>query len=88
MNKQPSTVKILVVDDQPEVVEQLCEYLELHGYACTPANSAMQGIERYQADEQIGLVLCDLHLPRSMASRWSMRSRNSPVASACSKRSC
>ncbi|MFV3383653.1 response regulator [Pseudomonas sp. NY15354] len=64
MNKYPSTVKILVVDDEPEVVEQLCEYLENQGYACTPAHSAIQGIERYQADEQIGLVLCDLHLPQ------------------------
>ena len=64
MNKSTSTMKILVVDDQPVVVEELCEFLQGHGYACTAAHSAIQGIERYQADEQIGLVLCDLHLPQ------------------------
>ncbi|UBM24765.1 response regulator transcription factor [Pseudomonas sp. p1(2021b)] len=63
MNKYASAVKILVVDDEPLVVEELCEFLEGNGYTCIPAHCAVEAIERYQADEHIGLVLCDLDMP-------------------------
>ncbi|MFV3404463.1 MULTISPECIES: response regulator transcription factor [Pseudomonas] len=63
MNKPVSEVKVLVVDDQPLIVEELCEFLESQGYRCVPANSSEQAIERYRGDDAIGLVLCDLHMP-------------------------
>ncbi|MDZ3993919.1 Regulator of RpoS [Pseudomonas sp. Teo4] len=63
MSKPSSEVKVLVVDDQPVIVEQLCEFLEAHGHRCVPAYSTDQAIECYVADETIGLVLCDLHMP-------------------------
>lgn len=58
-----SEVKVLVVDDQTVIVEQLCEFLENKGYACVPAHSTDEAIERYLADPAIGLVICDLHMP-------------------------
>ncbi|HDS1820300.1 MAG: response regulator transcription factor [Pseudomonas sp.] len=64
MNKPSSEVKVLVVDDQPSIVEQLCEFLESQGHRCVPAHSTDQAIERYLADKSIGLVLCDLHMPQ------------------------
>jgi len=63
VNKSSSEVKVLVVDDQEVIVEQLCEFLESQGHSCVPAFSTDQAIERYMADEAIGLVLCDLHMP-------------------------
>ncbi|MFU2329285.1 response regulator [Pseudomonas sp. NFX98] len=63
MNKRTSAVKILVVDDQPSIVEELCEYLENNGYRCVPCESGHQAIERFNDDTDIGLVLCDLHMP-------------------------
>lgn len=63
MSRAFSEVKILVVDDQPEIVEQLCEFLETQGYHCLPAHSTDEAIERYLADEAIGLAICDLHMP-------------------------
>ncbi|WP_189665126.1 response regulator transcription factor [Pseudomonas xantholysinigenes] len=63
VNKSVSEVKILVVDDQPLIVEELCEFLEREGYRCVPAHSTGQAIDCYKADETIGLVLCDLHMP-------------------------
>ncbi|PVZ43354.1 response regulator transcription factor [Pseudomonas sp. CC120222-01a] len=63
MNKSFSDVKVLVVDDQPLIVEQLCEYLEIQGHHCAAAHSTDEAIERFVADEAIGLVLCDLHMP-------------------------
>jgi len=62
VNKATS-VKILVVDDQPLIVEELCEFLESSGYRCVPCESSQQAIERFSEDTEIGLVLCDLHMP-------------------------
>ncbi|MDD2060226.1 response regulator transcription factor [Pseudomonas sp. GD03860] len=63
MNKPVSEVKVLVVDDQPLIVEELCEFLESSGYRCVPCQSSTQAIERFAADPAISLVLCDLHMP-------------------------
>ena len=63
MNKSRSAVKVLVVDDQPLIVEELCEFLESSGYRCVPCESSAQALERFADDAEIGLVLCDLHMP-------------------------
>lgn len=63
MNKLTSAVKVLVVDDQPLIVEELCEFLESSGYRCVPCESSEQAVQRFKEDLQIGLVLCDLHMP-------------------------
>ncbi|RON44010.1 response regulator transcription factor [Pseudomonas frederiksbergensis] len=63
MNKLTSAVKVLVVDDQPLIVEELCEFLESSGYRCVPCESSKQAVERFTQDPDIGLVLCDLHMP-------------------------
>ncbi|MGF6151316.1 DNA-binding NarL/FixJ family response regulator [Pseudomonas fluorescens] len=63
VNKPTSAVKVLVVDDQPLIVEELCEFLESSGYRCVPCESSQQAIARFGEDVDIGLVLCDLHMP-------------------------
>ncbi|MHC8370096.1 response regulator [Pseudomonas sp. MDT1-85] len=63
MSKLISAIKVLVVDDEPLVVEELCEFIERNGYRCVPCQSGKQAIERFNAYEDIGLVLCDLQMP-------------------------
>lgn len=63
VDKVTSAVKVLVVDDQPLIVEELCEFLESSGYRCVPCESSQQAVQRFSDDPQIGLVLCDLHMP-------------------------
>ncbi len=63
MNKTVSALSVLVVDDQPLIVNELCGFLESCGYRCVPCHSSTQAIERFVADLSIGLVLCDLHMP-------------------------
>jgi DNA-binding NarL/FixJ family response regulator len=63
VNTPTSEVKILVVDDQPLIVEELCEFLEASGYRCIPCHSSLTAIERFNEDPGIGLVLCDLNMP-------------------------
>ncbi|MGH8379723.1 response regulator transcription factor [Pseudomonas sp.] len=64
MDKTVSEVKVLVVDDQPSIVEELCEFLDSSGYRCVPCHSSTQAIESFAADASIALVLCDLHMPQ------------------------
>ncbi len=63
MSKPMSEVKVLVVDDQAVIVEQLCEFLKTKGYECVPAHSTDEAIERYLEDSTISLIICDLHMP-------------------------
>ncbi|EIK96549.1 LuxR family transcriptional regulator [Pseudomonas sp. M47T1] len=63
MNKPVSSVKVLVVDDQPAIVEELCEFLQGNGFGCVPAFTSRQALEQFKQDLDIGLVLCDLHMP-------------------------
>ena len=56
-------IKILVVDDEPFIVEELCEFLESSGYGCVPCQSSRDAISAFTADSNINLVLCDLHMP-------------------------
>lgn len=61
--KNSSPIKILIVDDQPLIVEELCEFLESSGYRCVPCESSRCAINAFEADPDISLVLCDLHMP-------------------------
>ena len=63
MNKSVSPVKVLVVDDQPLIVEMVCEFLEGSGYRCVPCESSQEAVERFSEDVDVGLVLCDLYMP-------------------------
>jgi DNA-binding NarL/FixJ family response regulator len=63
VNKPSVQMKVLVVDDQPLIVEELCEFLEGSGYRCVPCDSSRQAVELFSNDEEISLVLCDLHMP-------------------------
>jgi len=58
-----SSVKVLVVDDQPLIVEELSEFIESSGYTCVPCHSSREAIERFRDDGTIGIVLCDLDMP-------------------------
>jgi len=63
VSKPVSELKVLVVDDQPLIVEELCEFLQGSGYRCLPCHSSTQAIEQFSVDQEIALVVCDLHMP-------------------------
>lgn len=58
-----SAVKVLVVDDQPLIVEELSEFLENSGYICVQCTNSREAIEQFRDHPDIGLVLCDLDMP-------------------------
>jgi DNA-binding NarL/FixJ family response regulator len=58
-----STVKVLVVDDQPLIVDEVCEFLEGSGYRCVPCYSSREALERFRDDSDIAIIVCDLEMP-------------------------
>lgn len=53
---------ILVVDDQPDIRDALCEHLERNGFSATPAADAMQARELLNAGP-VDLVVLDIMMP-------------------------
>ncbi len=54
--------KILVIEDNAEVRENLCEILELSGYDAVPAANGKEGVQRAISDSP-DLILCDVMMP-------------------------
>ncbi len=52
-------VTVLVVDDDPDVVDVMRTILEANGFACQTAGSAEEGLARF-AESQPDLILADL----------------------------
>jgi CheY-like chemotaxis protein len=73
--------KILVVDDEPDMVVFLCAWLEDNGYVTNSANDGRQALQSI-LDWRPDLVLMDLNMPnqsgihlyRELQNRESLRS--------------
>ncbi len=55
--------KILIVDDELGIVEEVVEQLEDEGMQCVSAHSALQALELIRADSGIGIVVTDIRMP-------------------------
>lgn len=56
-------LRIMVVDDEPAIVEELAEFLEQLGYGVTACHTTEDALRAFQQDEAIGIVLSDMHMP-------------------------
>lgn len=54
--------KILVIDDEPRILDIVCAYLEKEGFQTVRATRGREALELFQ-DEEISLVILDLMLP-------------------------
>jgi DNA-binding NarL/FixJ family response regulator len=54
---------ILLIEDQPDMRENLATILEMEGYAVLTANDGAQGVELAK-DEKPDLILCDVMMPK------------------------
>lgn len=57
-----ATIRVLVVDDEPDLAEMLAEMLETHGYSVDVATSAADAQERIRTRDY-ALVMSDLRMP-------------------------
>lgn len=57
-------MKILIVDDEPDTRESLCELLEFAGYNVVKTESGQEALKVLDAEDgEIGLMLVDFMMP-------------------------
>ena len=60
--KHQKDKRILVIDDDPDVCDMICDALEQDGYNCMKAHDGMDGMARLHRDQPDAVVL-DVMLP-------------------------
>ncbi|TBU89060.1 response regulator transcription factor [Stutzerimonas kirkiae] len=55
--------KLLIVDNEPLILEELEEFFNDHALSCTICNSPQEAIQRFEEDREINIVLSDLYMP-------------------------
>ena len=63
------TKKILVIDDEPDVVTFLTTLLEDNGYATIPAKDGVEGLAKTKS-EKPDLILLDITMPEKSGVRY------------------
>ncbi|UCE99527.1 MAG: response regulator [Planctomycetota bacterium] len=62
LRKKGDKVKILIVDDEPDLVQTLQERLEINGYDVVTANNGKEGLEKV-VQEKPHIILLDVIMP-------------------------
>ena len=55
--------KVLIVDDEPDIVEEVVEQLDHEGLNCVFAFNAAQAMEMVASDPDIGVIITDIRMP-------------------------
>ncbi len=55
--------RVLIVDDEPQIVHVLAKALTMQGFEVISATDGLQGLQMAR-DQQPSLIVLDLHLPR------------------------
>ncbi|WP_158305965.1 CheR family methyltransferase [Azospirillum sp. B510] len=53
---------ILVIDDDPVVLDSLCQYLDQYGFKTTPASDRVEALERFSGQSPPRLIIADYRL--------------------------
>jgi two-component system phosphate regulon response regulator PhoB len=72
--------KILIVDDEPDVVTFHATVLQEHGYTCISARNGVEGLEALRK-EKPDLVLLDLMMPKKSGITMFQELRKDPTMS-------
>ncbi|RKY05812.1 MAG: two-component system response regulator [Planctomycetota bacterium] len=62
LKKKPSKTKILVVDDEPNIVQTLQDRLEMNEYEVVTAGNGREGLKRFE-EERPHVILLDVIMP-------------------------
>ena len=72
-----TVVSILVVDDQPEILENLALVLELEGYQVLTASDGVEALGVLES-RPVDLILADIAMPRMNGYQLYGRVRENP----------
>jgi two-component system sensor histidine kinase/response regulator len=56
-------LKVLIIDDEAEICDEISEKLEFHGYQCLIAKDSQSGLDLINIDREISIVLTDIRMP-------------------------
>jgi CheY-like chemotaxis protein len=59
-----AAARILVIEDDPDLIEALCELLNIYGYTASRAADGIAALETLEHGDLPDLILLDLMLPR------------------------
>jgi len=62
LKKKANKTKILIVDDEPDLVQTLQDRLEMNGYSIVAAGNGKEGLEK-AAQEKPDIILLDVIMP-------------------------
>lgn len=57
------SAKVLIVDDEPDIVDEVIEQLEGEGLACLSALDAKSALALVDSDPEIGVIVTDIRMP-------------------------
>jgi DNA-binding response OmpR family regulator len=55
--------KVLIIDDEKEIVDMLSEFLTTRGYAVSKACDGEDGLKKFDSDNP-DIVMCDIRMPK------------------------
>ncbi len=56
--------KILIVDDEPMIAEELAEFLESFDYPCSAVNSVDSALAFIANESEVTLIMTDMRMPQ------------------------
>ena len=71
------TKKILIVDDDPEILDYLSELFQDNGYETVTAHNGVDGLEKVRA-EQPSLITLDMDMPEKGGTNFYAGMRKDP----------
>ncbi|RMH65267.1 MAG: PAS domain S-box protein [Calditrichaeota bacterium] len=66
--------RILVIDDERELLDSLTEVLELSGYYCDGVSDGFAALEK-MTDTQYGMIICDVDMPNMPGTEFFLKAR-------------
>ncbi len=62
-SRELNGIKLLIVDDEPEIANEICDYLGGKGFCCDVAFDAEKAMEKIFVAPEIGVVFTDIRMP-------------------------
>jgi len=63
INLAQRDTQVLIIDDEPEVAEEVAESLGMKGFTCSIETSARSGLKTFQDTPSISIVISDIRMP-------------------------